>query len=159
VGEAHVKPVMMPAAAPTSTSPDLGPAVEQQVATDMIRRSLPVLPVLVLVAGLIWGVDGALSAAFAIAIVFLNFLFSASLLAWSARISLPLMMVAALGGFVLRLALITVAVLLVKDQSWVSLVPLGFTLIITHLGLLIWETRHLSLSLAYPTVKPSRRKP
>ena len=147
--------------APVSlTTPDLGPAVEQQVATDMIRRSLPALPALVLVAGLVWGVDGALSAAFAIGLVFLNFLFSASLLAWSARISLPLMMVAALGGFILRLALITVAVLLVKDQAWVSLVPLGFTIIITHLGLLIWETRHLSLSLAYPTVKPgSRRKP
>ena len=145
----------------STMSPDLGPAVEQQVVTDMIRRSLPVLPVLVLVAGLIWGVDGALSAAFAIGLVFLNFLFSASLLAWAARISLALLMVAALGGFVLRLALITVAVLLVKDQSWVSLVPLGFTIIITHLGLLIWETRHLSLSLAYPTVKPgsSRRKP
>jgi hypothetical protein len=137
-------------------SPALGPPVEQQVATDMIRRSLPALPVLVLVAGLIWGVDGALSAAFAIGLVFLNFLFAASLLAWSARISLSLMMVAALGGFILRLALITVAVLLVHDQSWVSIVPLGFTLIITHLGLLIWETRHVSLSLAYPTFKPKR---
>ena len=137
--------------------PALGPPVEQQVATDMIRRSLPVLPVLVLVAGLIWGVNGALSAAFAIGLVFLNFLFAASLLAWSARISLGLMMVAALGGFILRLALITVAVLLVKDMSWVSLVPLGFTLIITHLGLLIWETRHLSISLAYPTMKPRLR--
>lgn len=152
MGEAPVSPVV-------TMSPDLGPAVEQQVATDMIRRSLPVLPVLILVAGLVWGVDGALSAAFAIGLVFLNFFFSASLLAWAARISLGLLMAAALGGFILRLALITVAVLLVKDQSWVSLIPLGFTLIITHLGLLIWETRHLSLSLAYPTMKPGLRGP
>jgi hypothetical protein len=157
VGETPVKAAKAPVSpAALTTSPDLGPPVEQQVATDMIRRSLPVLPALVLIAGLIWGIDGALSAAFAIGLVFLNFLFSASLLAWSARISLALMMVAALGGFILRLALITVAVLLVKDQSWVSLVPLGFTIIITHLGLLIWETRHLSLSLAYPTTKPRR---
>lgn len=140
-----------------TASSDLGPAVEQQVATDMIRRSLPALPVLVLVAGLIWGVDGALSAAYAVGLVFLNFLLSASLLAWSARISLALMMVAALFGFIVRLALVMVAVLLVKDQSWVSLVPLGLTIIITHLGLLIWETRHLSLSLAYPTTKPRLR--
>jgi hypothetical protein len=69
------------------------------------------------------------------------------------------MVVAAMGGFIVRLALITIAVLAVKDQSWVSLVPLGFTLIITHLGLLIWETHHLSLSLAYPTVKPRLRGP
>jgi len=151
VGEARVT-----SEAPVMASPALGPPVEQHVAADMIRRSLPVLPALVLVAGLVWGVDGALSAGFAIGLVFLNFLFSASLLAWSARISLGLMMAAALGGFIVRLALITAAVLLVKDQSWVSLVPLGFTLIVTHLGLLIWETRHLSLSLAYPTMKPRR---
>jgi len=156
VGEAPVTPSPVPTMAPSPSPTALGPPVEQHVATDMIRRSLPVLPVIVLVAGLIWGVDGALSAAFAVGLVFLNFLFSASLLAWSARISLGLMMVAALGGFIVRLALITVAVLLVKDQSWVELVPLGFTLIVTHLGLLIWETRHLSISLAYPTMKPRR---
>jgi hypothetical protein len=46
-------------------------------------------------------------------------------------------------------------VLAVKDQSWVAMVPLGMTLIVTHLGLLIWETRHLSLSLAFPAVKPA----
>ena len=138
-----------------SAPPSDGPAVEREVAFDMIKRSLPVLPALVAVAGVIWGVHGALSAAFAIALVLVNFVFAASLLAWSARIALALMMVAALGGFILRLALITIAVLAVKDQSWVELVPLGMTLIVTHLGLLIWEARHLSLSLAYPTVKPA----
>ena len=42
---------------------DPGPAVEAQVAADMAKRMLPVLPVLVLVAGLIWGPDGAASGA------------------------------------------------------------------------------------------------
>ncbi len=133
---------------------DLGPAVERHIVVDMIRRAAPVLPLVVLAAGLIWGVNGALSAAFAIGLVLVNFLVSASLLAWSARIALGLMMVAALGGFVVRLALIAVAVLAVKDQAWVEMVPLGITLIVTHLGLLVWEARHLSVSLAYPTVKP-----
>ena len=135
--------------------PSAGPAVEREVVTDMIRRTWPALPVLVLLAGLVWGVDGAASAAFAIGLVLVNFLLAASLLAWAARIALALLVVAALGGFVLRLVLITVAVLAVKDQSWVEMVPLGLTLIVTHLGLLIWETRHLSLSLAYPTTKPA----
>jgi hypothetical protein len=131
-----------------------GPSVERQVVTDMVRRSLPALPVIVAVAGLIWGLDGAFSAAFAILLVLMNFALSASLLAWSARISLTLLMVVALVGFVLRLALITAIVLLVKDQAWVSLVPLGLTLIVTHLGLLVWETRHVSASLAFPALKP-----
>jgi hypothetical protein len=132
-----------------------GPAVERAVVIDMIRRSLPVLPVLLLVAGLIWGVNGALSAAYAIGLVLLNFFLSATLLAWSARVAVAMLIVVALGGFVVRLALITLAVLAVKDHAWVELVPLGLTLVVTHLGLLIWEARHLSLSLAFPTVKPA----
>lgn len=131
-----------------------GQGVEQVVALDMVRRAVPVLPLLVLLAGLVWGVDGAISAAFAIALVIVNFLVSASLLARAARIGLSFLMVAALGGFVARLAFLTIAFFLVKDQAWMELVPFGMTLIVTHLGLLVWETRHLSVSLAFPTVKP-----
>ncbi len=134
---------------------DTGPAVEAQVAGDMVRRMLPVLPVLVLVAGLIWGVDGAFSGAFAVALVLGNLALSAALLGWAARISLALLMAAALGGFALRLFLLTAVVWAVKDQPWVDITALGFTLIVTHLGLLIWETRHVSASLAYPGLKPT----
>jgi hypothetical protein len=60
-----------------------------------------------------------------------------------------------MGSYVIRLALITVAVLLVKDLSWVNLWALCSTLVVSHLGLLIWETRYVSASLAYPGLKPS----
>lgn len=142
-----------------STSPAAPPGtppVERQVVTDMIRRSLPVLPVLVVVAAIFWGRAGALSAGFAIGLVLVNFLLAATLLEGGARISLALFALAAAGGFVLRLVLITAAVLLVKDHWWVELVPLGFTLVITHLGLLIWEVRHVSTSLAFPSIKPPK---
>jgi hypothetical protein len=132
------------------------PPVERQVATDMIRRSLPALPVLVAVAALFWGVAGALSAAFAIGLVLVNFVVAAALIAGAARISMAVLALAAVGGFIVRLALLTVAVLAVKDQWWVELVPLGFTLIITHLGLLVWEARHVSFSLAFPGLKPAK---
>ena len=137
---------------------DPGPAVEGEVAADMARRMLPVLPVLVLVAGLAWGVDGAFSGAFAIALVLANLALSAALLGWAARISLSLLMVAALGGFALRLFVLTAVVWVVKDESWVDITALGFTLVVTHLGLLIWETRHVSASLAYPGLKPTPSK-
>jgi hypothetical protein len=137
---------------------DPGPAVEAQVAADMARRMLPAIPVVVLVAGLIWGVDGGISAAFAIVLVLANLALSAALLAWAARINLALLMVAALGGFAMRLVLLTAVVWAVKDQSWVDMVPLGLTLAVTHLGLLIWETRHVSASLAYPALKPTSNK-
>ena len=135
---------------------DPGPAVEAQVAADMARRALPVLPVLVVVAGLIWGADGAVSAAFAVALVLANLALSAALLGWAARISLSLLMVAALGGFLIRLVLLTAVVWAVHGQPWVDMVALGLTLVVTHLGLLIWETRHVSASLAYPGLKPTR---
>lgn len=143
--------------APIRTSPAAPPGtpdVERNVANDMIRRSLPALPVMVAVAAVFWGVAGALSAGYAIALVLANFALSAALLGWSARIGIGAFVTAAMVGFVVRLALITAAVLLVKDQGWVELVPLGFTIVITHLGLLIWEARHVSMSLAFPGLKP-----
>ncbi len=156
VGTVSERPhTVLPGAGRQQPDPRSAPAVERQVVTDMVRRGLPALPAVVLLAGLIWGMDGALSAAFAVALVIVNFLVSAGMLAWAARISLALLMGAALGGFVVRLALLTLAVLAVKDQPWVELVPLGLTLVVTHLGLLVWEARHLSLSLAFPGPRPA----
>ena len=131
-----------------------GPAVETEIATDMVKRSLPVVPVVALFTFLIWGWQGAASAGFAIGLVLLNFIVAAALLGWAARISLGMLMGAALFGFLIRLALISIAVFVVADASWVELVPLCLTLVITHLGLLVWETRYVSASLAYPGLKP-----
>ena len=71
-------------------------------------------------------------------------------MAWAARISPTVLMAAVLGGFVVRMALVAVAIFAVKDQSWVELPLLAFSLLITHLGLLFWETRYVSASLAFP---------
>lgn len=134
------------------------PAVEREVVVDMVRRAAPALPLVVLVAGLARGADGACSAAFAIALVVGNFLAAAALLGWAARISPVVMAATAMGGFVGRLLVITVAFLLVKDQAWVDVPAFGLTLIITHLGLLMWEARHVSASLAFPGVRPARAR-
>jgi hypothetical protein len=133
---------------------DDGPAVERQVAADMVRRALPIAPVFLIAAAIVWGAHGALSAGYAIILVLLNFVLSALLLAWAARTSLALLMGVALFGYLARLALITVAVLAITGQSWFSPIPLCATLVICHLGLLIWETRYVSMTLAYPGLKP-----
>ena len=59
-------------------------------------------------------------------------------------------------GYLLRLGLIFVAVFAVKDAGWISLPALGATIIVTHLGLLVWELKYVALSLAYPGLKPPR---
>ena len=131
-------------------------AVEREIAHDMVRRALPIAPVVVIAVGLAFGRNAGLSAAFAIALVLANFSVAAYSLAWAAGRGPAVLMGTALFGFIARLATITVAVLLVHDWGWVEVVPLGFTLIVTHLGLLFWETRFVSASLAYPGLKPTR---
>ena len=129
---------------------------EIEIARDMVRRALPVAPVLLLVCGLIWGVDGALSSAYGLALVLLNFLLAAALLSWAARISPTMLMAATLGGFLVRMCLIVAAVLLVRHTSWAVMAPLLGTILVTHVGLLMWETRYVSMSLAYPGLKPRK---
>jgi hypothetical protein len=133
-----------------------GPAPEVGVTRDMVKRGLIVAPVLIAVCAIIWGLAGAWSSAYAIAIVLINFSLAAALIAWTARISLGLMMGAILFGYLVRLGLIFVAVLVVKDAGWISLPALGATIIVTHLGLLLWEMKYLALSLAHPGLKPAR---
>jgi hypothetical protein len=145
-----------------SASPDLittrfdGPAPEVAVSTDMIKRGLIVAPLLIAVCGVIWGLDGVWSSAYGIAIVLANFALAAGSIAMAARISLGLMMAATLFGYLVRLALIFLAVWLVKDAAWISFPALGSTIIITHLGLLFWEMKYVALSLAHPGLKPTK---
>ena len=134
-----------------------GPAPEVAVTKDMVRRGLIVAPVVIAVCGFIWGMNGAYSSAYAIAIVLVNFALAATLVATTARISLGLMMGAVLFGYLIRLGLIFLAVFLVKDTGWISLPALGTTIIVTHLGLLIWEMKYVALSLAHPGLKPARQ--
>ncbi len=145
---------MSAAAATTPVDRLDGPSPAAEVAVDMVRRGLPFVPFGVLIGAGFAGSDGAWSVAFGMGLILVNFLLSAFLLGWAARISFALVASAALGGYVMRLSLIFAAVWLVKDQSWVAMVPLGVTIIVTHLGLLVWELRFISASLAFPGLKP-----
>jgi hypothetical protein len=136
---------------------DDGPAVEIHIALDLLRRALWVAPVLIVLFGAFWGLPGAASTAYAIALVVGNFLLAAALLSWTARISLSLMMATALFGYLVRLAIIFAAVWVVRDASWVEIVPLGIAIVVTHLGLLFWEMRYVSATLAYPGLKPATK--
>lgn len=131
------------------------PAPEAEVISDMLRRGAPVLPVLVGLAGLGWGWDGAASAGVAVGLVVVNFVLTAVILSLSGRRSVTALMAGTLVGYVARMALVAAVLFVVKDWSWVELTPLGITLVVTHLGLLFSEMRHVSVSLAFPGVKPT----
>lgn len=127
---------------------------ERGIVADMLRRGVKFVPMWLLFTLLLWGPDGAASAAYGIGLIFANFIAAAALLTWAGRISPTALMVAALGGFILRLGVLTVAVIAASKISVFAPVPLGITIIVSHLGLLIWESRYVSLSLAYPGIGP-----
>lgn len=135
-----------------------GPAPVMDVARDLARRTVLLAPVLVVIGAVFWGTSGAASVGYGVAIVIVNFLLAASLLAWAGRISFAMMGAAAMFGFLLRLGLIFVAVLLVRDAEWVNMLPLGLTLIVAHLGILFWEMRYIGGTLAHPGLKPGGGK-
>jgi hypothetical protein len=137
---------------------DAGPAPERQVALDMVKRALLVAPVPIVLGALVWGVAGAASVGYAVAIVLANFVLAAWLLGAAARISYALVMGVALFGYLMRLGLIFLAIFPVRDAAWVEPVPLGITLVVTHIGLLLWELRYVSASLAFPGLRPATKE-
>ena len=87
-------------------------------------------------------------------LVALNFLVSARLIGWASERSLALLQGAVLGGFVVRLFALTLIVLGLEQFSFIDLPVLVLTIAVTHIALLIWETRYVSLTLAAPGLKP-----
>lgn len=131
-------------------------SIEVRISLDLVKRAVYVTPLLVAVAAMIWDGAGATSALFAVGLVIVNFLLAAALVSGAARISVGLVMAATLFGYLIRLGLILVAFLLVRDATWISRPALGATIIVTHLGLLIWELKYVAISLAHAGIKPAR---
>jgi hypothetical protein len=131
------------------------PLVEREVALDIVKRGVMVTPLVLLVAA-VRGWDGVASAAIALGIVLVNFLAAAAIMTRAAKSGPTAIGAAALGGYVLRLAVILVALVVLRHQPWIDLPTLGFVIVGTHLGLLVWEMKYVSLTLAAPGLKPAR---
>jgi ATP synthase protein I len=113
-----------------------------------IRRVLPFAPLALVVAfvlGRVLGGSGAAwSAAIAIAIVLANFVANALSIAWAAHTSPTMLYAVAMGGFVMRLVVFTIALVLLNTVSWFSPVAFALTLVPATIGLLVVEARALS---------------
>ena len=133
---------------------DQGPAPEAAIVRDIIKHGSIVAPILIGLSAVFWGVNGAWSGGYGVVLVLGNFAVAAWMVSYTARISYALMMGATLFGYIFRLAVIAAAVFLVRNATWVELVPLCMTIVISHVGLLFWEMRYISLSLAFPGLKP-----
>ena len=138
-----------------AADPDV--SYEGQVAGDLVRRVLIVSPAVLVVAALVSGVDGVLSAAIGLVLVSLNFLASAKLITFTARRSPGAVMGVVLGGYIVRLGVLFGIALALDTISWIDIGVLLLTVAVVHLALLTWESRHVSLSLGYPGLKPGRQ--
>lgn len=141
----------------TAPAPE-APAVERELAFDMARRGLLATPLIVMAATAVWGRQGAWSALVAVGVVLVNLVLAAVSLSWAARRSLTLLMATAFAGFAVRMGLVTLVVLAVRHQPWIDLVALAVTILVTHLGLLFWELRYVSATLAFPALKPGHKE-
>ena len=140
-----------------SSSVTVGPvAPESDIARHLARRAVLVAPVFLLVGVLGWGLDGLLSSALALVLVAVNFRLGAAIITRAAQISINALYGAVLGGYVVRLALMTAVVLIVKAVGLLATVPFAITLLVTHLGLLAWESRHVAMTLAAPGLRPTK---
>ena len=113
--------------------------VEATLARGIARRALVVGPLVVLAAGLFRGVDGAVAACIGVLVVVGNFLLSGLLLSSAATISLTIYHAAALIGFLLRLVLITVVMLLVAHTFDIDRIAFGVAAVVSYLTLLTLE--------------------
>ena len=144
----------MPEIDPVSGTGETPEAPERRVAGDIARRGLLAGPPLVLFCALGWGLDGLWSALLALGLVLMNFFAGAAIIGLCARISPSVLMAGVLGGYFLRLGIITAVVVPIRNAEWFDAVPFAIVLLVLHIGLLIWELRHVAASLAHPGLHP-----
>ena len=131
---------------------------EKRIANHLALRALWFSPFFLILSALGWGLSGAVSSLLALFLVAVNFLAGAAIITISVKISPNMLYGSVLGGYVIRLAILTGVVMSVRPFDWFETVPFAMTLLVTHLGLLATETRYISASLAYPDLKPTSSK-
>jgi hypothetical protein len=117
---------------------------ERELVRRLLPYSLPVLAVAAVAGGLLGNAGAAWSAAIGVAAVAVNFVGYAHSVAWAARISPMLLMAVGLGGFVVRLATLTVTLLLLDRLTWFSPVAFAAAFVPTTVALLVVEMRLLA---------------
>jgi hypothetical protein len=115
---------------------------------ELVRRILPVVPLVALVAFVVgWfagGSGAAWSAAIAIVIVAANFVVFALSVARAAHYSPSMLAIVTLGGYVVRLMIFTLVLVGLNTLAWFSPVAFACALVPSVVALLIAEAKILS---------------
>lgn len=111
----------------------------------MVRRALVpgaiAVPVAAALGWLLGGPDAAASAAIGIVLVLANFVAHGLSLAWASTVSVAAVHAVALGGFVVRLAVIVGVLFALDTLAWFSPLAFGLAVVPATLLLLGYEAR------------------
>jgi hypothetical protein len=113
--------------------------IEAILARHTVKRAAVVGPALVALFWAVRGGDGAIAATIGVAVVVTNFLLSGAIMSLAARISLAMYHAAALLGFVLRLGLITLTMLVVARLFEIDRLAFGISAVVAYLVLIGME--------------------
>jgi len=128
--------------------------IEREIAVDLAKKAAIITPIVVIAVGVWRGPDAALGAFLALALVVVNFFASAAILGWTAKHAPHALAGVAMLSFLGRLVIITIIGAGIKQLDIVDFRVFGITLVVSYLALLFWEMRSISLTLAYPGLKP-----
>jgi hypothetical protein len=131
------------------------PQVEREIAFDIIRRGAMAAPAIIAVCAALRGWNGVTSSAIAVGVVALNFAIAALIMTRASSGGPTQIAIGACVGYLIRLGVVLVALIALHHQPWINLPVFGFVLVGTHLGLLFWEMKYLSITLGAPGLKPS----
>ena len=110
----------------------------------LLPFSIPAFALAALVGSLLGGTDAAWSAGIGVVAVATNFVGYAWSVGWAARIAPTVLMVVGLGGFVVRLATLTIALLLLDQLAWFSPVAFAAAFVPATIVLLVIEMKLLA---------------
>lgn len=113
--------------------------IELQMVRRMIIRGLYLAPALLLVFWLWNGADYAISGIAGLALTLLNLAFAAAIIGKVAETAPRMLLVAAMVAFTIGLAIVTGISFVLKTTGAVYFPVTGFTLIGSHLLLVLWE--------------------
>lgn len=121
--------------------------IELAIVKRMIRRGLILTPLVVAALGGFGGVEWALSAAIGMAFALGNLWLAARLIGGMAENRPQLIATAGFAAFILSLALLIVAALVIKRIESLDFPVTGLVLIGAHLVLVTWEAANAFLKL------------
>ena len=121
----------------------------------LVVLGIPVIAVAALFAGR----PGALSAGIGALVVIGMFLMAGATMSWAARIGPAALMGAVLGGYLVRLVVYAVLIVLLRPVEWLSAPSLAIATAVLLVAVLAWEVRVASRNPSMFWIDPAAGKP